>query len=87
VSRLQQWLKVWSVDPRGSARLISSSYCKLKENVLNVHNIYGKRGPVVGRGTMLQAGRSGVLFPMRSLNFSIDVILQAALWPWDRLSL
>jgi hypothetical protein len=37
------------------------------------------RGSAVGLGTMLQVGRSRVLFPMRSLHFSVDVILPATL--------
>jgi hypothetical protein len=45
------------------------------------------RGSVVGWGAMLQTGRSWFRFPMRLLDFSIDLIFPAALWPWGRLSL
>jgi hypothetical protein len=45
------------------------------------------RGSVFGGDTTLQAGISRVRFPMKSLDFSIEVILPTALRPWGRLSL
>ena len=45
------------------------------------------QGDAVGWGTALQTGRSPVRFPMVSLEFFIDIILPAALWPWGWLSL
>jgi hypothetical protein len=48
---------------------------------------YRARGSLVPRNSMLQAGKQWVLFPIRSLHFPIDLILPAALQPWDRLSL
>ena len=45
------------------------------------------RGSAVGWDTALKAGRSRVRFPMVSLEFFIDIILPAALWPWGWLSL
>jgi hypothetical protein len=42
---------------------------------------------VVGWCTMLQDESSRVRSPMRSLDFSVDLILPPAIWLWSRLSL
>ena len=48
--------------------------------------VRGAPGGAVGWGTALQAGRSRVRFPMVSLEFFIDIILLAALWPLTEMS-
>jgi hypothetical protein len=56
--------------------------------LFHMYSVYiGERSSVVDWGTMIQRGMSRVLFPMRSFDFSIYLILLAALWPWGRLDL
>jgi hypothetical protein len=49
--------------------------------------LFRARGSGAGWGTMLQDGRSRVRFPMKSLDFSVDLILSVALWPLRRVRL
>jgi hypothetical protein len=52
-----------------------------------LHILPGIRSSVVGSDIMLQAGRSPGRFQMRSMDFSVDLILPAALWLRGQLSL
>jgi hypothetical protein len=57
---------------------------------INDNHRHGSRhaaGSAVGWGTTQKVGRSRVRFPMVSLEFFIDIILPAALWPWSWLIL
>jgi hypothetical protein len=68
--------------------LLQILHSKLSIQVYSyMHTLKSTRGSVVGWGTMLQAGRLWVSFPMRSLDFPVDLIPPAVPWPWDRLSL
>ena len=51
-------------------------------NSVLIYKYQGALGGAVGLGTTLQAGRSRVRFAVVSLEFFIDTILPAALWPW-----
>jgi hypothetical protein len=53
---------------------------------INHNTQKGGSGSVVGWGSMLQAGRSRALVPMRWI-FSIYLFFPAALWLWGRLNL
>jgi hypothetical protein len=55
--------------------------------MLNIIPVTGASGSVICWGTMPQAGRSRVLFPMRLLDSSTDLILSVAQRIWVRFSL
>jgi hypothetical protein len=90
--------KIWyciKMQKRTAGFLIDAEYPQvwllssitLDVNLVSLHAIRGARGSIVGWGNMLQAERSRVRSAMRSLDFSINLILAAALWPWGRLNL
>ena len=70
-----------------SRRLIFVMNCILLSGYVSWYGECGASGGAIGWGTALQAGRLWVRFPMVSLEFFIDIILPAALWPWGQLNL
>ena len=64
----------------------AASFLNLHTNICITILKWARIG-TVGRGTELQAGRTQVRFPLILMEFFIDLILSAALWPRGPLSL
>ena len=73
------WGKLWRFSHR---RADIRSRLEIKTFTLYTWSPPG--GPV-DWGSALQAGKSGVLLLMVSLEFFVDIVHPAALWPWGRL--
>jgi hypothetical protein len=76
----------WSVIHPPSPKKRQVSSLKMPSQIFTRPYLSGRGGrardSVVGWGTMLHAGRKRDRIPMRSLDFSIDLILPASLWLW-----
>jgi hypothetical protein len=87
------WVPTFRRHHRPSIRcpLLASqkSVTSQKARVFNASYFKGERvrNDAVGWGTALQTGRSRARFSIVSLEFFIDTMIPAALWPWGRLRL
>ena len=71
-----------SIKPRYRYNDIKATCFDHKVVTFNFMYFYGLN-MAIGWGTMLQAGRSSVRFPVVSMNFLIDLFLPAALCSWE----
>jgi hypothetical protein len=82
VPKYSQLVVTWLYDYDPQHLTLHCLHCLLREElILLVYfiKVFEARGSIVGWGIMPQAGRSRVRLPMRSLNFSINLIFSAAL--------
>ena len=79
--------KCRAVVKHGDEPMVSIKYSEFLDQLSGVFTLpisfLGILGGAVGSGTALQAGSLRVQFPIVSLEFFINIIPPAALWPWD----
>jgi hypothetical protein len=68
--------------PTARPPLVESRFSRLEVPVYNY--MFVQTFSMKKRCSMLQSGKSEVRFPVKLLVFSVDLILQSALWPWGR---
>jgi len=81
---LQFCLSKDSLSPGLGLNIVMQKFVSiLEERMIDIYILEAARGGAVGSDTALQGGSSLVRFPMVSLEFFIDIIPLAALWPWS----
>jgi len=72
-----------SLPSSGFSYLLWKINWRIQRVVWIFYSLDGAHGGAVGRGTGLHVGRSRVRFSIVSLEFFIDIIITAPLWPWS----